>query len=449
MTIPESERPMDFAVIGVDSDKFSYFSLPELKPNPSLPTASYNRVREELYWLNFELCHGRVLNALPPQIKLYVALPDPKRVQDATGREEKYFLDYVRLRCNWTQDRIASQIRFFKSPVPLIWAQDIGKILGRDDRGRWVVFRGSQDIPLYRQAVLDLCAAYPEQFTFRDLPDGVSAEGGDEDLVRTPDGDQVLIVGRHRALKLMNTTRTPSTAAAMSRDEIVQDQKEFSAAFAGLPVCLLPAGALLDPSLGNDELFHLDMSTAVVGMAREAQAFVPTYLANPVDRITGQPLDANFVKSVQGEFDQTAVELEGLGYKVERLPFADHPVRSPANLVRFYDPQKGKCVVLLAKYPVHDNEGNGGAITPQVELKSKLDALQSACKDWQEKPGEIPYQALMDAIAKVWADMDDTDKEFNPVFRQWVKTFNRAGIDVIPVSDFAWGAGGLHCQMLR
>ncbi len=449
MTIPETERPLDFAVIGVDSDRPDYFMLPDMKPSNTFPSPQYEEVREQLYWLNYELCHGRVLNALPPLTKLYVALPDPKRVKEATGREEKYFLDYLRTRCLWPEERIRNQVRFFKSPVPLIWAQDIGKILGRDDRGRWVIFRGAQDIPLYRQAVLDLCAAYPDQFSYRDLPNGVSAEGGDEDLVRTPEGNQLLILGRHRALRLMNTNSTPSQAPSLNSKDVQQDQRIFSQAFAGLPVCLMPAGALVKPSLGNDELFHLDMSTAIVGTAREARAFVPTYLPNPIDRITGQPLDLDFVKTAQWEFDQIADELEGLGYRVERLPFGDHPVRSPANLIRYYDPEKGKCVVLLAKYPVHDVEGKVGAITPQEELKAKLDSLQRASDQWQNKPEEAQFRFLIDALAKVWADMDDTDKEVNPIFDQWVKIFNREGIEVIPVSDFAWGAGGLHCQMLR
>jgi len=449
VTIPESERPLDFAVIGLDVDSQNHFLLPNFKPNPALSASRCQQVREQLYWLNFELCHGRILNAFPLQTKLYVALPDPKRVKDATGNEEKYFLDYVHLRCNWTEEQIKDRIHFFKSPVPLTWAQDIGKILGRDEKGRWVIFRGPQDIPFYRQAVLDLCSAYPDQFACRDLPSGISAEGGDEDLVRTPDGRQVFILGRHRALKLMNFPSTPSTAPGINRDELLQDETAFSKAFDGLPVCLLPAGALVNPSLGNDELFHLDMTTAVVGMAREAQAFVPTYLANPVDRMSGQPLDVDFVKSVQVEFDLISSELEDLGYKVQRLPFADHPVRSPANVVRFYDPEKGKCEVMLAKYPVHVNEGHSGEITPQEELKQKLALLQTAAQTWQEQPGDSQFQGLMDAFNKVWADMDDTDKEPNPLFDQWVKTFNKAGIDVIPVSDYAWGAGGLHCQVFR
>ena len=449
MTIPESERPLDFAVIGVDVDSLNYFLLPNIKPSSALPAARYQQVREQLYWLNFELCHGRILNAFPSQTKLYVALPDPKRVKEASGKEQQYFLDYLTLRCKWTADQIKDRIHFFKSPTPLIWAQDIGKILGRDEKGRWVIFRGSQDIPLYRQAVVDLCAAYPEHFAYRDLPGGVSAEGGDEDLARTPDGKQVLILGRHRALKLMNIPMTPSTAPGLNQGQLLQDENVFSKAFDGMPVCLLPAGALVNPRLGNDELFHLDMSTAVVGMAREAQAFVPTYLPNPVDRLSGQPLDPDFVKSVQGELDLIASELTGMGYKVDRLPFGDHPVRSPANMVRFYDPEKGKCEVMLAKYPVHINEGQPGSITPQEALKRILALLQTASQVWQDKPGEVQYQALMDAFAKVWADMDDTDKEPNPLFDQWVKTFNQAGIDVIPVSDYAWGAGGLHCQVLR
>jgi len=134
---------------------------------------------------------------------------------------------------------------------------------------------------------------------------------------------------------------------------------------------------------------------------------------------------------------------------VHRLPFGDHPVRSPANMVRFYDPEKGRCEVMLAKYPVHMNEGQSGSVTPQEQLKGKLSALQAAAQNWQDKPSDTQYQALMDAFTQVWAEMDSTDKEPNPLFDQWVKTFNQAGIDVIPVSDYAWGAGGLHCQVLR
>ncbi len=448
MTIPETERPLDFVVIGIDSDNPSFYLLPSITPGPTLPAVDYQKVHEQLYWLNFELCHGRVINAFPPQTKLYVALPDPRRVKGASGNEERYFLDYLASRCGWSLDQIKNRVHFFKSPTPLIWAQDIGKIIGRDGKGRWIIYRGPQDLPLYHQAVADLCAAYPDQFAYRDLPAGVSAEGGDEDLVRTPSGNQVLLLGRHRALKLMNNSLTPSTAPALSQEQLLQDQDEFSKAFDGLPVCLLPSGALLKPSLGNDELFHLDMSTAVVGMAREAQAFVPTYQSNPIDRVTGQPLDGDFVKSLQGEMDLIASELETLGFKVNRLPFGDHPVRSPANMVRFYDPEKGKCEVLLSKYPVQTTE-DPNATPAQEVLKEKLGALQLKAGEWQKQPSEGRFKDVLDSIAEVWKEMDQTDKESNPLFDQWVSIFNRAGIDVIPVSDFAWGAGGLHCQVLH
>jgi hypothetical protein len=95
------------------------------------------------------------------------------------------------------------------------------------------------------------------------------------------------------------------------------------------------------------------------------------------------------------------------------------------------------------------NEGQSGSVTPQEQLKGKLSALQAAAQNWQDKPSDTQYQALMDAFTQVWAEMDSTDKEPNPLFDQWVKTINQAGIDVIPVSDYAWGAGGLHCQVLR
>jgi hypothetical protein len=445
---PESERPLGAYVLGLDPDSASCFFMTASKEGSIQSPEKDREIREQLFWLRFELSHGQIMNALPANTRVYVALPDPKFVKESRGREEGWFKDYLKVRCHWTQAAIDQRTHFFKVQQPLIWTQDVGKIMGKDDQGRREIFVGPQDQDFYRRFVKTLCDDFPKDFTSRDLPDGVSAEGGDEDLVRTPDGKMTLLAGRHRAMRYQafisgNTEGNPT----LEDEQIKAAEKAFSSGFKGLPVVFLPRNILRNPGLGSEELFHLDMSVAVVGDGTGNRAFVPTYIDHPVDRMSGLPMDAKFVKSLQSEYDQIASQLKVMGFPVDRLEIDDHPVRSPANLVRFYDLDAGCCKVFLPKYP-RETSGNGEPDTQEI-LMARLGDISTLASVWEKNPTEKNYLTIKNAIQSAWAVINTVPAESNEVFEYNAALFRKAGIDVIPVADFAWGSGGLHCQMLN
>lgn len=446
--IPESERPLDFCVIGVDPSRSLFCFLPFLQQEALMPPSRFQEIHRQLYWLNFEISHGRLLNALPRSTQIYVALPDPKSVKEADGTEEGLFRGYLKAHCGWTEADIQGRIHFFKTPVPIVWAQDIGKILGHDAQGRWIISRGSNDQRGYGESVGALCQAYPNLFTFRDLPAGVSAEGGDEDLVRTPDGNLAMLVGRHRARNYLEWAGGRSlNAQVLSQDDLLKAEDLFSGAFEGVPAIFIPSRALENPALGNNELFHLDMSVVVLSVGGKTHAFVPSYIDHPIDRVTGQPLDPAFVKSLQDEYDLMASELTSLGYPVDRLAITDHPVRSPANLVRYYDPTTGHCTVLLARYP-YNFSGSGGFV-PQERVMDSFKDLREKGEAWEKASNEYNFLQLRRSIEVAWQTMDGAGSQSDPFFEKNRELFQKAGVDVVAVPDFAWGSGGLHCQILH
>jgi hypothetical protein len=446
--LPGSERPLDALVVGVNPDTALYFYLPEIREGTIQNPDKDRDVREQLFWLRLELVHGQIFNAIPDSTIVYAALPDPKRVKGSHGWEEGWLTDYLETRCHWTKEDIKRRLYFFKTRSPLVWTQDAGKIFGKDKQGRRVIFTGPQDQATYLQFVRDLCLAYPKDFVEHVLPSGLSAEGGDEDLVRTPDGVITLLLGRHRVLRYVELAYGSSALAGqgLSDGQIDQAQSAYSSGLDGLPAIAIPQKVLLDPTLGTDELFHLDMSTAVVGNGIGNHAFVPTYIDHPIDRMTGLPLDPGFVKSLQSEFDIIASQLADMGFHVARLKIEGHPVRSPVNLVRFYDPATGRCKVLLAKYPLQDadNENN-----TQKVLMARIGDLKTGISQWEKKPDMKSYLSVKSLIQSVWSVMDRVPVESSPIFEYNAKKFRDAGIDVVPVADFAWGAGGLHCQVLK
>lgn len=446
--IPESERALDACVIGVDPSRGIFCFLPFLQREASMPAARFKEIHQQLYWLNFEISHGQLLNALPRGTQVYVALPDPKNVKEADGIEESLFRSYLKVRCGWTSADIRGRIHFFKSPVPIVWTQDIGKILGYDDQGRWVISRGSNDQKGYSESVAALCQAYPEKFTYRDLPQGVSGEGGDEDLARTPDNQLVMLVGRHRVSHYLEwAAGRPLSGQAINPDELLQVQDLFSEAFDGVPAVFIPRQALENPGLGNNELFHLDMSVAVLSEGGKTHAFVPSYIDQPIDRVTGLALDPAFVKSLQGEYDLMASDLSSMGYSVDRLAVTDHPVRSPDNFIRFYDPIAKRCTILLAKYPYNLRDTVEPA--PQEKLMESFKDIREKGETWAKAPNEANFLGLRYSIDRTWQTMEWASAQPDPYFEQNRALFQKSGFDVISVPDYAWGSGGLHCQLLH
>src|SRR5690242_2181328 len=71
LPLPESERPLDVCVIGVDPGRSPYFSLPFLQKSPGMTDRQFQAFREQMSWLNFEISHGRLLSALPSSTQIY------------------------------------------------------------------------------------------------------------------------------------------------------------------------------------------------------------------------------------------------------------------------------------------------------------------------------------------------------------------------------------------
>src|SRR5579859_4112475 len=190
--IPETERPLEVCIIGIDPANGPFYNLPVLKKGASLNPSQKEKLQEQVYWLNLELSHGRLLQSLPPRTQLYVAVPDQKREVAANGKEADLLRGYLSKHCRWSQAEIKQRVHIFKSPKAMIWVQDIGKILGKDRNGHWVLFRSRSDLNIYHEGVAALCEAFPDRFVCRELPEGISSEGGDEDLVRDPSGQLIL-----------------------------------------------------------------------------------------------------------------------------------------------------------------------------------------------------------------------------------------------------------------
>ena len=80
---------------------------------------------------------------------------------------------------------------------------------------------------------------------------------------------------------------------------------------------------------------------------------MPTYEDPPRDANSGELLPEPLVRTSRGNTTSSRAQMEGRGYRVVRLPFADHPVRAPVNVSKFVDATTGKPFVLLGRYPEH------------------------------------------------------------------------------------------------
>jgi len=331
-------------------------------------------------------------------------------------------------------------VHFFDVPAPIVFTQDSGKILGYDAAGRRVVGTASGDEAGYRAFVQALVRSYPDTFTMYDLGAGLSAEGGDQEVVRLPGGALGALIGHHRILRFHGIVDPKDVRVArLDQAQIQKAEAAYARALSGLPVQVVPRAALLNPSLANPDLYHLDMAVCVLSAPGKVDAFVPTFRDGPVDRMTGLPLSPAYVDQVQTLFDVVAGELGAKGYAVTRLPFSDHPARTPVNVLKFRDPTTGSTVVMLPKYPDHDPGGsraqqqvNGLLQRARIEI-----AAASGC-------GE--QRALVDGL---WKQILVIETLGNPVFEARKKLIESRGYDVVDVPMFAWGGGSLHCLTMH
>jgi hypothetical protein len=449
MIVPEAERFMEFAVLGLWPNQETGYFFPAMKW-PALATEEQKRhIEEQFYWLNFELTHGDIIPNLPSYAHFYVGLPDKKFVPESRGREKEYFIEYLKKNVGMTEKEIRQRFEFFKAPLRLEWPQDICKVLGFDKKGRKILGYSNADMYGYPQAVKKIAQTFPDKFTLKDTGDRISMEGGDENLVFAPDNNIVFIAGRHRAIRYLNRSRgIYFDKSSISDDYIEEARSAFSQAVYGLKIMFLPEIMLANHDRGSDELFHLDMVCAVLPNPRGGSpiAFIPSMDKDSYDGITQIKFSADYVSHCQAEYDAVAGQLKELGYIIERLRFADHPVRCPVNIVRYRDRDTGEETVLLAKYPNHLPITDPN--TTQAKIMRAYKNLENAYQVWYDNADSGTYNELQDSIKATSAIMDESVKDKNPIYDEWEKAFKKYGFKVVTVPTYAWGAGGLHCQLL-
>ncbi|MFI5181224.1 MAG: hypothetical protein ACHQPI_07525 [Thermoanaerobaculia bacterium] len=450
---PEAERPLQSLVIGVQAQRSGMAAIPGVEPGPSPDDRLAVRLRQELNAINVEIDHGRLLAFLPAHSRLFVAIPDPKGNPEASGHEEEDFRFYLEQRVGWSRDEIARRVRFFSVPYPVLFPRDLSEILGLDSRHRLVLGLGRDADPVYARALERLVGLFPDSFRLIRLRGvgvrNVNTEGGDIGLVWTPEGRVGLLVGRHRVLRyLEHHYGEDLTAKPVSRERIEEARAAFQAAFFGVEVIILGEEVLSKPELGSEQLFHADMVVSVMRGRGRAVAFVPTFRGAPIDAITHVPVASDVVSRVQSEYDVVAAQMARRGYAVVRLPYADHPVRSPVNSTPFVEPATGQPWVLLGRYPEHLVWKPGGPI-PLFPLQDAMDDLTERVLHWRKSALEEDGRLVSAALARVWREWDQSLLGENPIFEEQKRLYEENGIRVRAVPMIPSGAGGIHCLLLR
>jgi hypothetical protein len=446
--MPESERKFARVVIGLRPH-----GEPGRNPLRGATDARIVDLRRRIYSLDFELLRGNSMTAVPSYATFYVAVPDPRTVPEASGEEEADFRFYLATRLGWTEATIQARTRFFRVSLPIPYPQDMAEVLGHDRAGRLVLGVGGDTDPVYAEPVERISTAFPDAFSVRRLRGvhvgDINTEGGDLALSWLPDGSIGLLVGRHRAIRYLERRTGESLQGhPLTSEQIEEVRGAYSSAFFGVEVLILGEGALRDPSRGSEELFHADMAVAAMRTATEAVAFVPTYEKPPLDANSKEALPEKFVRDVQKEYDLVAGQMTARGYRVVRLPFEDHPVRSPVNVSKFIDAGSGKPVVLLARHPEH-RPSAPGVRSAMAQLQDALGALQESLDAWQASPTETAFGRLDAGLRNAWRELDKAVASPNPLFERQRALYEANGVSVIPVVLFPSGEGGVHCLLLR
>jgi hypothetical protein len=455
LIVPEAERPLGFIIIGLWPHGNKYYFLPDITKISSAPAAQKREVEKQFYWLNFAFSHGEILKYIPKYTELFVALPDRSKVKESMGGEKEFFLGYLKTMCGFTDAEINKRVHFFMSDIQLEWPQDTCKVMGRmgrDEKNRALLAMSKGDRADYADTVENLVKDFPDQFSLKLMADEISGEGGDEDIAWTPDGQVAFFAGRHRVLQYIykKTGTYPPDNVPITQEQIEEARQAFSKELFGMPVYFIPERALLDPSLGCSETFHFDMFATMLpnpgkGMPR---VFIPTYrnMRYIIDSLTRQKLDKNMVRQAQSEYDLSADQFKALGYEVVRLPFNDHPVRNPVNIIKYHNNETGRYTVMISKYPNYLPEGNPD--TAQAILQNALDRLAADTSLWQNSQTDGNYKTLQSTISNLWNTMGKVEAMPNTNTDSERKIFEKYGYGVVEVPVYAWGAGGLHCQLL-
>jgi hypothetical protein len=446
--LPESERTLERIILGLRVNRTKLFLMPktdQFDPKSMDPRVRF--LRRQLYWLTFELEHGQIFRSAPGYSRFFLAVPDARFIPDSLGNEEEAFRDYLKTRVGWSETEIAKRIRFFKVPLEVAYPRDLAEPIGRDARGRLVLALGEDSDEWYAEPLQRLVSAFPDEFMLRRLP-GINTEGGDLAQVWLPEGKLGLMVGRHRVLRYLETRHGgPLAGQPIEPRRIEEARQAYSRAFSGLEVIIVGEEGLREPHLVSDELFHSDMITTVARGREGMLAFVPSYSASPVDALTHNVIGPAVRLRAQREYDQVAGELGRRGYHVVRLPFVDHPVRTPVQVAVFVDPRDGRQSLLIGRYPYHLELPDGR--NPQTLLQEQLDRLDGAVTAWRNSPTEERWNEVRQTLARTWVQIDAAAASPNPNFELIEKAYSSQGIRVLQVPLYPFGQGGLHCELLN
>ncbi len=324
---PESEKPLNFIVLGNDNRAFISIKNNSLKSNKY-----YLDIQKELWMLGFEFEHGRIINSLPSYTKIYFAITKKK--------EKDFFTEYLIKKCGFKQKDIKKRVFFFNVPSPCLWLQDTGEILGMDEYGHILLFNNPDDS--YGFVLNSLFKYFSKIFQLR-TNKNLSVEGGDIEITWNVNRKGILVfIGRHRILEYLRRIKGIDYSDKAILPEEINDIKNLYREIFNLPVKVIPEKMLLEPSKAENELFHLDMVVTFLAYENKVYAFVPFYenKNGSFDVVLRKPLENNFIKRLNGEYDAVAEQLKEYGYEVVRIPIFDHPVRSPVNIIKFIDKEK-------------------------------------------------------------------------------------------------------------
>jgi hypothetical protein len=445
---PEAERTLGRVVLGLDPNQTKLFLLPETVAwDPKSRDPRVRWLRRELCWLRFELGHGQMFRRARPYTVFFIAVPNPRTTANSLGGDEAGLRDYLKEHVGWTDRVIAERVRFFAVPEQVPYPQDMAEPIGYDASGRLVLGVGDDIEPWYRHAVDGLVAAFPKDFAIRPLPD-VNTEGGDLSIVRLPDGGVGLLVGSNRIARFVARRHPETTKGAPIPDARIEEaRRAYQEAFDGVETIVVGHEALRNPLLGNAELYHIDMLVAVLLTPSGVVAFVPTYGAGPIDAHSHVAIPIADVRRFQAEYDRTARQFEARGYRVARVPFADHPARSPVGITRFAEAQTGRSAVMLGRYPDHAATPDGH--NSQSQVQGVLRALEESVAAWQSGPTDARWRAVHAAVDRAWKQMDASAEQPNPDFERQKKIYESYGVSVMGIPIFPTGEGGVHCLVLK
>ncbi len=444
LIIPEAERYLSFIIIGLWPIGEKYAFLPEITKPKGVSDKEMIELKKMIYWINFEFTHGNIIRKLPYYTKIFVALPE-----SVGNLEKKFFLEYLKTKCFFTDSDIRQRIYFFNTNTNLHLAQDTSEIIGRDEKGRIIIGMANRDFAKYLSAIEALVKKYNSFFIIKWFEDNTSAEGGDEEIVTMPDGKPAFLVGKHRIMRYIELQHgVPEDSEEPYKQWMVEEARTaYSNSVYGIPVHIIPEKLLYNRKLGTNEIFHLDMYLVVLPDKHKSKAFIPIYDREEImDILSRQLLDKEFIKKCNEKYNSVAQQMKELGFDVIRIPFYDHPVRNPANVAKFRNKDTGKITIFLGKYPYHLSKN--GDLSPQQKMQEAVYYLEDNLVLWKEKPDKETYNNIFIAINNLFKLFEEEENTPNPIADRQAQIYRKYGYDVILIQQYAWGSGGLHCSLL-